>query len=438
MARIVLSTLGSYGDLHPYLGLAKALQARGHLPVVATSRNYQAKIEAEGVEFAPLRPDLSDLSHLGDVNTIMQRVNELRTGTEFAVRSIWLANLEKTYADLLQALAGADLLVNHSIVYAGPVAAAKLELPWVSSVLSPVALFSTVDPPLFAQAPWLRGLHQISPRLYRALFRLVQWRTLRWGEPVYRLREQVGLPKPAANPIMQGSFSPHLNLALFSPALARPQSDWPANTQVTGFVFYDHDPVDAEVQQRLEDFLAAHGRPLVFTLGTAAVYDPGDFYRVSAQAARRLGKPAILVTGRDPANRPEDLLGASPEEGQHGRATITAFDYVPFSWLFPRALVNIHQGGVGTFAQALRAGRPMVVMPYSHDQPDNADRAERLCLGRALARNEYTVQGLLDVLQPLLENPAYEVAATRVAQEIRREDGAKAACDCIEELLARL
>jgi UDP:flavonoid glycosyltransferase YjiC (YdhE family) len=147
----------------------------------------------------------------------------------------------------------------------------------------------------------------------------------------------------------------------------------------------------------------------------------GGFYHASAEAASRLGRRAVLLVGRDPRNLPERLPDG-----------VAAFEYAPYSELLPRAAAVVHQGGVGTTAQTLRAGVPMLVMPFSHDQPDNAARAQRLGVGRSIGRHRYTVANVVAELKPLLRDPAYARSAREVGALIRREDGVARACEVIE------
>ena len=112
-----------------------------------------------------------------------------------------------------------------------------------------------------------------------------------------------------------------------------------------------------------------------------------------------------------------------------------AFDYAPYSELFPRAAAIVHQGGVGTTAQAMRSGRPMLVMPYSHDQPDNAERLKRLGIARSISRHRYNPARAAAELGHLLDNPAYSQRASEVGDQMRQEDGVRVACDALEALL---
>jgi rhamnosyltransferase subunit B len=113
-------------------------------------------------------------------------------------------------------------------------------------------------------------------------------------------------------------------------------------------------------------------------------------------------------------------------------ASICVTPYAPYSALFPPASAIIHQGGVGTTAQALRAGRPMVVMPYSHDQPDNARRVRRLGVAKVIQRNDYKAEAAAGVIRELLSNASYAASADAVAREMSEEDGVRAACDALE------
>jgi UDP:flavonoid glycosyltransferase YjiC (YdhE family) len=133
-----------------------------------------------------------------------------------------------------------------------------------------------------------------------------------------------------------------------------------------------------------------------------------------------------LLVGRDLPNRPASLPRG-----------VVAFDYAPYSELFPRAAAIVHQGGIGTTAQALRSGRPMLVVPFAFDQPDNAERARRLGVGRTIARSRYSVASATRELARILDDPSIAARASDVGHTIAREDGVGRACDAIERELAR-
>ena len=172
----------------------------------------------------------------------------------------------------------------------------------------------------------------------------------------------------------------------------------------------------------VETFLAGGEPPIVFTLGSAAVYIARDFYAESVRAAERLGRRALLLLGKNPppANLPP---------------TAFAWDYLPYARIFPRASVVVHQGGVDTTAQALRAARPMLVVPFAHDQFDNAARITRLGVGRTLGRSRYRPRRVARVLAELLADGRYTAAVIAASQRLRAEKGVETACNAIEQLL---
>jgi len=415
--RIVLTTFGSLGDLHPYIALALGLQARGHEVVIATGQPYRAKIEALGIGFRAVRPDLDPDPEL------IRRIMDQRLGTETIIHELMMPALRESYEDTLAAAAGADLLVGHTLTYTARLVAEKTGIPWASSLLQPIGFMSVYDPPVLPPAPYLEKLRFLGPLFHRLLFGLGKWSIRAWCAPWHRLRADLGLPPTRDNPLFEGQHAPALVLALFSPTFAAKQPDWPPQTALTGFLFYDQDGVPG-LSPELADFLDAGPPPLVFTLGSSAVLDAGSFYEDSAAAARQLGRRAVLLVGKGTANRPAAL-----PEG------VIAVDYVPYSELFPRAAAIVHQGGIGTTAQALRAGRPMLVMPYAHDQPDNAARVVRLGGARSIARHRYTPARAAAELRQLLDEPTYSQRALTVGKQVQQEDGVKAACDALEALL---
>ncbi|HLM58678.1 MAG TPA: nucleotide disphospho-sugar-binding domain-containing protein [Pyrinomonadaceae bacterium] len=422
--RIVISTFGSFGDLHPYVAIALELKRRGHRPVIATSEAYREKTDAVGLELHPVRPVLPSWEDTDAVSRMVTDFMDERKGTERILRFL-SGSLRDSYEDLLAATSGADLLFTHPLPLANPVVAAKTGLPWVSSVLSPISLFSAYDPPVPPQMPSLYRLLKLHPAFVRALVPIGNLQLRPITEPVHRLRASLGLPR-GGNPVFDAQHSPALVLALFSRVLASPQPDWPRNTHVTGFAFYDRRDRSGDAREAdpaLLRFLDAGPPPVVFTLGSSAIWAAGDFYAESIRAARALGLRALLLIG-DERNRPPGTL----PEG------VAAFDYAPYSELLPRAAAVVHHGGVGTTGQALAAGVPSLIVPFSHDQFDNAARVERRGAGRTLPRKRYNAAAAERELRPLVNDPAYAARAADIGRLVRSEDGTQTACDLIESL----
>lgn len=418
MSRIVLSSFGSFGDVNPYIGLGLALKARGHTPVLAMPGIYRRVVEPVGLEFQAVRPDLDP-----DDQALVRRIMHPRDGPEALFTDLLLPALAESHADLTAVCEGADLIVTHPAQLAGPIVAEQRGRPWASSVLAPLSFFSVTDPVVPAPAPWLHPLMMRSRFLSRTFRRLTERVTRRWADPVQRFRRSLRLTA-GANPILDGQHSPHLVLAMFSRVLAVPQVDWPAKTVVTGPVLYNG-AASPELSDDLERFLAAGPPPIVFTLGTSAVEAAGSFYDVSARAARRLKQRAVLLIGRHAHNRPTNAGD-----------DVLAIEYAPHATLFPRAAVIVHQGGVGTTHQALAAGKPTLVVPHAHDQPDNAMRVARLGVSRTIFPHHYSETVVGRELERLLATDAYATRAAEVGAEVRREDGPGAACAAIERLIA--
>ncbi len=414
--RIVLNTLGSFGDIHPYMAIALELQSRGHAPVVATTEGYREKIEGAGLEFFPVRPELPEPK--SQDCELMKKVMEPKTGARFLTEELIFPAVRDSYADLLAAVKGADLLVTHPAAPAGPLVGRKTGMPWISTVLAPLSFFSAYDMPVPPFWQWTSKLRVLGPR-FTKLFLDVMKSSYK-AKAVTTFRDELGL-SDTGNPMFEGQHSPLLVLALFSRLFGPPQPDWPKQTEITGFCFYDgrHQmPMPAE----LERFLAAGPAPIVFTLGSSAVWVAQDFFAQSIEAAQRLGQRAVLLVGGE-----RNHLASVPEG-------MIAVDYAPYQLLLPRASVVVHHGGVGTTSQALLAGVPSLIVPFAFDQSDNAEHARRLGTSRTLYRKSYLAPRVEKELRELLERPEYRHKAVEVSNKLIQENGPARAADLIENV----
>ena len=414
--RIVLNTFGSFGDIHPYMALALELQRRGHLPVVATMENYRDKIEGAGLEFFPIRPNISQPQDQD--SELIKKIMEPKTGGRFLTEEIIFPAVRDSYDDLFQAVQGADLLITHPAAPAGPLVGRKTGMTWISTVLAPLSFFSAYDPPVAPFWQWTRHFSVLGPRVMRSLldFMMSKYK----AKAVTAFRDELGL-SDTGNPMFAGQHSPTLVLALFSRVFAQPQPDWPRNTEVTGFCFYDGHR-DKQMPAELARFLDAGPPPLLFTLGTSAVWVARDFFAHSIEAAKRLGQRAVLLVG-DERNRPTNLPDG-----------MIAADYAPYQELMPRASVVVHHGGVGTTSQGLLAGVPTLIVPFAFDQSDNAEHARRLGASRTVYRQNYQAAKVTRELRALLERPEYARNAAAVSKQLKQESGPARAADLIEQV----
>lgn len=409
---IVLQSFGSLGDLYPYLALGLELHRRGHAVTLASSEAYRQRITATGLGFAAIRPDLDPASP-----ELLAKVMHPTQGTRFVFRELTLPHLRPMYEDLLEVTRKADVLVSAPLALAAPMVAEKTGIPWISSVLAPVSLFSAHDPSYLGTlaSDWRVPLGR---RINRWFFQVAQAVTESWARPLYDFRRELGLVK-GRNPFFAGQHSSRKVIALFSSVLAKPQPDWPENTVITGFPFWDEESL---LGAELGAFLEAGDSPVIFTLGSAAVYTAADFFLESLKAAERLGRRAVLLVGSSQHN-------PLPERLPEG---VFVADYAPHALLFRRAAAIVHQGGIGTTAQALRAGVPSLIVPFAHDQFDNAKRVERLGVGRVLPKPRYRAERVAQQLEALLVSEHARQQAKRVGKRVRGEHGVAVACDELE------
>jgi UDP:flavonoid glycosyltransferase YjiC (YdhE family) len=352
-----------------------------------------------------------------DYQNVVARLFDVRRGPKELVCRIVMPHLRPAFEILLEASKGANVLISHPLAMALPLVAEKLGIPRVATVLSPMLFVSPYDPPVIPEALWLNRLRIFGPGLYRFLFNMAKRMIKSWERPLHDLRKELGLAPLRHSAMLEGHYSPLLNLALFDPQLAAPQQDWPANTLVCGSPVFDGKPADNAELNDLEQFLADGEAPIVFALGSSAVWIAGDFWDKAVAATLKLGRRAILLTG---PTVPESL----PDN-------IRAYPYLPYSKVFPHAAVVVHQAGIGTLSQALRAGCPQLIVPVAFDQPDNARRACALGLAHTIPFRKVTAQRLTSELSQLLDSGGYANAAQRVAAELSHTDGAACAAEAL-------
>jgi rhamnosyltransferase subunit B len=428
--KIVLSTFGSLGDLHPLLALAIELRNRGHEIVINSLEAYREKIAALGFEFYPLRPDLDPEKD----RELAREIMDAKNGTEKLLREILIPNIRPMYEDLTKAVVGADLLISGEVVFPAASVVEKTGIKWVTTSLAPASFLSPNDPFVPPTAQWLKHFRFLGATFHGVMYSQVHRLVNSWLVPYREFRREIGLSEDH-DPIFKGKFSKLLHLAMFSKVLGKPQPDWHSPTLQTGFCFYDGQNDLGKMPEKLTEFLENGEPPIVFTLGSAAVMDARDFFEESAKAAKMLNRRAVLLYGI--FNEVPKIMENGKwkmENEASGQPQIVAFDYAPYSQIFPKAACVVHQGGVGTTAQVLRAGVPALIMPYSHDQPDNAARCVRLGTARTISRDRYKAGNAAKELRELLSDLSYKAKALQASVVVNAEYGTKIACDAIEKV----
>ncbi|MCE0484052.1 MAG: glycosyltransferase [Methylacidiphilales bacterium] len=411
--RWLLTSWGSRGDLHPFLALGRGLISRGHKVTLVGNPDWQRETEAAGLRFVstgePTREDF--VRHHPEVLS-MKWAGLVSLHT--LVNGAMAPGFDHLMDALLKEAPGHDVMVAHHTVFPAPAAAELTGVPWATVSLAPGVVPSawSLPAPNFGRSG--RGW------LARERNRMV------WGsgiviaqimvDPVVnRLRARHGL-KPVRD-AMFGAHSPRLNLQLYSEHFAKRPPDWSGEKKMAGFCF--HDP-GGTLSPEIEKFLDEGESPVLFTLGSTAVQNPGDFYKMAVEVLRNLRLRGILLIGPE-ENRPAELS-----------KTTLAVSYAPYGLLMPRVRAVAHQCGIGTLSHALRAGVPSLACPFAFDQPNNARRIEELGVAEVVLPWKRNVRRVGKALGKLLAGAA-PAKARELGKMIRTEDGVAKACAILEE-----
>ncbi len=370
MSTFVFSTHAARGDLHPYLAIARELKARGHRAIIASSESYRAETQNRGLEFRAVRPDSPTGS---DAQKLMHPVN----GTQWLFRYWLLPALRDSIADLRAATGDADVLITHTTSLAGPIVA-QIErnrgLKWASSAVSPLALLQNdaVLPALPRAADF--------PALNRALWELLRRQFGMHLKETQQIRAELGLSR-GDNALWSDAHSPLLQLCLWDEKFAPFKPN--GVRKMTGFCFLDD---ETALSPEIESFLSEGEAPLLVV--AASFSDEWSWQVESLAAAEQLGKRTLFLGAASFSRGEEDLRAP----------------FAPLDPILPRGAALVHQGGIGTLALGLRAGLPMLLCPHSHDQPDNARRAQKLGLARVLAPRNYRAANIAREIETLLRD----------------------------------
>jgi rhamnosyltransferase subunit B len=404
---VLLCTIGSAGDVYPFIGIGQELRKRGYRVVLITSKYFESQALGAGLEFF-------GLGSAEDYHSIIQNPDlwDPDKGFKVFAESVVLPILEPVY-EAISGFAPADtVLAAQGQVFGAHIAHEKLGFPFITIHLQPAAFRSIYEFPLLpAWAP---------PLLKQGLFNLIDTFVLdkMFAPEINRFRRSLSLP-PVKKIFDRWMHSPQKNLGLFPDWFARPQPDWPPGTQLTGFVYYDKGSENEEISDKLEKFLNAGSPPVIFTPGTAMKHAT-QFFADCIEACQMLGRRGILLT-----QHPDQLPTELPQDIQH-------FAYLPFSKVLPRAVALVHHGGVGTTAQAIAAGTPQVIRPMAHDQPDNAARVKRLGIGASLSAKEFNAATLANELNTLIASQEVLDRCKAYARKINPDQSLNDTCAIIE------
>jgi len=412
--KALLLTVGSQGDVQPFLALALRLQAGGHEAVLVAPAAFSGLASAYNVPFVPLELDMSEVGGavagrygLRHMVTFCQAMGRRAAAA--------LPGLEAAAAG------GADVVVHHPVLPLGQHLAELLGVP--AAVAQPMpALVPTRE---FGSAAWpCRAPRILNQPSYRAAARLTgAWCRKdidRWRRDVLVLPPRRGRHDPLAGT----DGAPVTALHAFSPHVVPRPADWPATAHVTGYWQLPAAP-GWTPPRRLAEFLDADGPVVYVGFGSMPGLDPARLAVSVMTAAGKVGVRAV-VASLDPALR--RLLPS-------GRFLVIR--NAPHDWLFPRVQAVVHHGGAGTTGAAISAGRPQVIWPFGVDQPFWSRRMTHLGVAPpALPVRALTGRTLTAVLDRALSDPRTAQRAAALGSVVRAEDGTGRAVSCLEEVLA--
>ena len=416
--KLTMATVGTRGDVQPFVVLGRALARHGFEVTIATHRDYESWIQREGMSFAPVGGSFKQLIESPEGRAWIESADSFFRYVK-TTRRTFVPLLETWNRDMLAAAEDADAVAVHPFASIGAYVAEARNRPRVLLPLLPLAPSSRELEVVFAPR-----LPRVGPSR--------QWATEFVHRGVWslslpghqRAREQLGLPPfRTKNPWNEclGPQFPVMNL--WSEVLIPRPADYPPWCHIAGFMF---DGPDAyEPPPELAAFLEAGPPPVYVGFGSMTGRDPATLARIVIDAVGRLGVRALLATGWG-AMAAEEL----PD-------TVFPLGPVPHSWLFPRVAAVIHHGGAGTTAAGLRAGRPTLVTAFFGDQPFFGWRVHQVGAGpRPILRAALTRDRLVQGIEELLGEDRYRSRAAELGQRLQSERATERAAQWCERHLA--
>jgi UDP:flavonoid glycosyltransferase YjiC (YdhE family) len=421
--RILIAAIGTHGDVRPYVALAQGFQSAGYAVAICTHVTHRQFVETYGIPFAPLAGDVRALLASENGRQLLTQRNPLVAVRQLHALAAPL--LKQVMVDIIEAAAGADLILASTLAYPNAVTASHVHrIPLMLAGLQPFTPTSAFPcvllPPSRYPFPGRGTLYRFT---HHAAYRLLQWTSARLvnqyrqaltGLPALRYLDVFGDLIAQRTPVLYG-FSEHL--------LPRPV-DYGPFVHFTGFWFLK-ERCDWEPSPALVEFLRDGPPPVYAGFGSMSDRRPKETAQIVVEALRRSGQRGILATGWEGLRA--ELSGPD----------ILLIDHVPHTWLFPRTALAVHHAGVGTVAAALQAGVPQVLIPFGVDQPFWAEIAHRRQVApRPIPRNHLAVQRLAAAIMQALHEPVFRRNSEQVGAAIRSEDGVSAAVDVVRRFMA--
>jgi UDP:flavonoid glycosyltransferase YjiC (YdhE family) len=403
--KFLIHAIGSYGDILPLIAIGWELQIRGHAVHFFADPYFIKHAQNAGLASTPVTNGLwgellknQNIYHPLKIHDVLS--HNLAVYVESALQAM------KPHIDKTQT----TVTICNS--YSGRLLRDLHGCSTVSVYYAPYSIRSSISPPRYLSRTI--KLPAAANKMYFWLLDVFFIDRV-YGKPLNALRKRLGL-KPVRRICNTWQYSADVKLGLFPDWFAQTQSDWPPHFQKTGFPLFDSG--DGTLPEEVKSFLEAGEKPIAFTAGSFNT-SSDDFFDVSAEACRKIGKRAMLISPSQ-----EQITQKLPEGIAH-------FSYVPFGALMPHLAAFVHHGGIGTLAQAMAAGIPQLIRPMFGDQFDNAQRIIELGIAKEVLPKDYTPDNVAKALAELVDNPVYKQNALRYAAMLAKENGISNACDAI-------
>lgn len=419
---ILILTLGTRGDVQPYVALGRGLVAAGHAVTIGTCARFREFVEEHGLNYAFMNDDLLEFMHSDDGKKVMENAGNLWEMARVAftlmprLRSMQRRQLTDSWESTRAVRP--DLILYHPKALGGRDFAERLDVPCMLAFYLPMYVPSGEMPAV--PFPKLRAGGWYNRLTYRLIARTTWWGT---GKAINAWRLANDLPaRRGGNYLLRTNGGQIPALHAYSEAVLPRPADWPATATVTGYWFLDR--LEAwQPPNALSEFLARGEPPVYVGFGSIFGRDPDRVTRVVVDAIKAVGVRAILARG-----------WGGLEPGQVNLPeTILQLDTAPHDWLFPRVAAVVHHGGCGTTAAGLRAGRPTIICPFFGDQPFWGGRINELGVGPVpIPQKKLTVENLSAAIHQTLADATMQTRARALGDRIRSEDGITNAVHFIE------
>lgn len=418
---ITILTIGSRGDVQPYLALAKGLLKEGHHVTIATHAEFKDWIEKHGVCFKEIAGDPAELMNL------MVTHGSLSVGFLREANSKFKTFIRELLTSSWEACQGADLLIESPSAMAGIHISEALRIPYMRAFTMPWTRTRAYPHAFIVPDQKKGGSYNY---LTHVIFESVFWKGISGQVNKWRVKD-LGLPKTSLYQMQQFKVPFLYNV---SPTIFPPSVDFPDWIRVTGYWFLDEGAAETyEPPEELLRFLQAafeDGKKVVYIgFGSIVVNDPKSLTQAIVDAVLDADVRCILNKGwsgrlnKKEKNEPEIEL--PPEIFNSGN--------VPHDWLFSRIDAAVHHGGSGTTGATLRAGLPTIIKPFFGDQFFYANRVEDIGVGIALRK--LNTKTLSKALKTVVTDLRMIEKAEKVSKMIKKENGV---LDAIESIYSQL